>query len=125
MRAGTLRHRVTIEAPIDTVSESGAIGTDYVPWLVRIRAHVLPASDMSHRETYINAQIASQVDTKIRIRYREGMTAKMRVRQDIGPGSPTRRDIWDIIAVVPADSMKAEMWLYCRKRSAQGYRSGT
>lgn len=122
MRAGSLRHVVTVEAAYTQTSERGGVSTDYAPWLVRIAAHVMPAGDQTGRETYTSAQVMAQVDTKIRIRYREGVTAKMRVRHEIGPGSPTRVDLYDIMAVVEADSRKRELWLWCRRRDAEGFR---
>lgn len=125
MRSGKLRHRVTIERATDTRSPTGAVGTTYAPWLTRIAAQVLPAGEAaSGRESFVSAQIQAVVDTRIRIRYRDGITAKMRVRRERGPGSPTDVELWDIEAVLEADSRKSELWLMCKRRDADGYRSG-
>lgn len=122
MRSGTLRHVVSIDAAVDRVSASGAVTTAYVPYLQNIAAHVMPAGDQTGRETYTSAMIMATVDTKVRVRYREGITAKMRVRHETGPGSPTHVDLYDIMAVVEADSRKRELWLWCRRRDAGGFR---
>ncbi len=127
MRSGLLRHVVHIDAAVTEVSEAGAVSTAWVPFLdgpngEGMAAHVMPAGDQTGRETYTSAQVMATVDTKIRIRYRPGITAKMRVRQEIGPGSPTQVDLFDIQAVVEADSRKRELWLWCRRRDAEGFR---
>lgn len=126
MRAGKLRHVVTIEEPVQVERDSGAEEIQYGPWLVDIAAHVLPAGDggaMRGGEQYVSAQVLATVDTRIRIRYRPGITETMRVRQVVGPGSPTPFNLWDIQAVTPADERKRELWLWCRLRRAEGFRS--
>ena len=125
MRSGKLRHRVTIERAIDTTSPQGAVGTQYVPWLTRICAHILPAGEAaSGRESFISSQVQAATDTRIRIRYRPGINEKMRVREERGPGSPTDVRLWDIEAVLEADATRRELWLMCKLRAAQGFRSG-
>lgn len=121
MRAGPLRHRVTIERYVPGRSGSGAVLDAYEPWLERIAASV---EDVRGDERWINNQPVSDVTTRIRIRYRDGVTPKMRVRHRRAPGSPTLEDIYDIEGVTRADGRKVELWLMCRKRDAEGFRSG-
>ncbi len=124
MRSGKLRHVVTLERAITTSRDSGGEETTYVPWLEDIAAHVLPAGDgMRGGEQYVSAQVLATIDTKVRIRYRPGVLETMRVRHEVGPGSPTLVDLYDIQAVTPADERKRELWLWCRQRKAEGFRS--
>ena len=126
MRAGLLRHVVSIEQAQDAVSEGGSVTTQYIPYLTDIAAHVLPAGDgggMRGGEQYVSAQVLATVDTKVRIRYRDGITERMRVVHREGPGSPTRVTYYDIQAVTPADSRRRELWLWCRARVGEGFRS--
>lgn len=124
MRSGKLRHVVTIERAIQGNRETGAEDITYIPHLEGIAAHVLPAADgMRGGEQYVSAQVLATIDTKIRIRYRPGMVETMRVRQEIGPGSPTLVNLYDIQAITPADERNRELWLWCRQRKAEGFRS--
>ncbi len=101
------------------------MGTQYIPFLTEIAAHVMDGgAGMRGAEQYVSAQILATVDTKIRIRYRPGITEKMRVRRETGPGSPTKLDLYDIQAVTPADARNRELWLWCTQRKATGFRSG-
>lgn len=121
MRAGPLRHRVTIERLIPQKSATGAVLDRYEPWLERIAAAVEPVTGA---ERWIANQPVADITARIRVRYRDGITAKMRVIHRRAAGSPTLEDIYDIEAVVPADGRKIEMHLLCKKRDAEGFRSG-
>jgi SPP1 family predicted phage head-tail adaptor len=121
MRAGPLRHRVTIQRNIDARSASGAVLDLYENWLERIAAAVEP---INGTERWVQAQPIADLTARIRIRYREGITAKMRVIHQRESGSPTLIDVYDIEAAVPADGRKIELYLLCRKRDAEGFRTG-
>lgn len=121
MRAGPLRHRVTIERPVEARTGSGAVRADYQPWLERIAASV---EDVRGDERWLANQIVAEVSTRIRIRYREGITAKMRVLHRRAAGSPTLEDVYEINAVVRADGRKDELWLFCTRRDGEGFRAG-
>jgi SPP1 family predicted phage head-tail adaptor len=121
MRAGPLRHRITLEQPVSARSGSGAVRDIYEPWLENIRGAI---EDIRGNESWVAHQIAADVSTRIRIRYREGVTAKHRVRHDRLPGSPTGIDYYEIESVIRADGKKTELWLFCRKRDAEGFRTG-
>lgn len=122
MRAGPLRHRVTIQRRLNVRSGSGAIKDQYENWLVRIAASV---EALTGSERWLEAQPVADINARIRIRYRDGITAKMRVVHQRAPGSPTLIDVYDIEAVIPADGRKVELHLLCKKRDAEGFRSGT
>ena len=77
LRSGELRHRVTIQQPGPAVqSDTGEITRGWVDFLVDEPASIEPVS--------VHDYIASQANTsvvvaRIKIRYRDGMSAKMRV----------------------------------------------
>lgn len=121
MRAGPLRHIVTLQRPVNTQTASGSVRDDFEDWLVDIAASV---EEVSGRESWVAEQVAAEVDARIRIRYREGVTAQMRVVHKIQPGSPTGIDVYDIVAPVKADGRKEELHLMCKKRDAEGFRTG-
>lgn len=121
MRAGPLRHFVTLQRPIKTRTDSGAVRDDFEDWLPDIKAEVL---DVTGGERWVQAQVAADVTTRIRIRYRAGVTADMRVVQRALPGSPTALDVFDIESVIKADGRKVELHLFCRRRDAEGFRTG-
>lgn len=121
MKAGPLRHRVTIQRNLDERSASGAVLDRFEDWLVRIAASV---EDINGTERWVQQQAIADITTAIRIRYREGITAKMRVAHQRAPGSPSLIDVYDIESVIRKDGRKVELWLMCRKRDAEGFRTG-
>lgn len=92
--AGDLRHPVAIDDLVETRSPSGSGGTtkSWVNVVARTWAKIVPASG---RE-YVAAQSAqSKVTGRIVIRWRAGVTAKMRVRK-LSDGA-----VYNIEAVMP------------------------
>ena len=85
MISGQLRHKVTIEAPVPTRTTSMSQVDSYVPFLADIWAAIEP---ISSTEIYGASQIQSTATTRIRIRYRPGITAKMRIRVSRDRSSP-------------------------------------
>ncbi|MGX5725687.1 phage head closure protein [Metapseudomonas otitidis] len=76
MRAGSLRHRVVIEAPQqDQDPDSGAMVTTWVEW-ARVWAGIEP---LSARDFIAAQAVQSEVTARIVIRYRAGVTAAMRI----------------------------------------------
>jgi SPP1 family predicted phage head-tail adaptor len=79
VRAGKLRHLVTIQQKVagspDQTAE-GAPDSDWSAVASNVWAVVEP---LSGRELFAAQQFASEVTTRIRIRYRSGITAAMRV----------------------------------------------
>ena len=122
MKAGPLRHFVTIERPVRTRTGSGAVRDDFEPWLEDIHAEV---TYISGTERWLTPQmVAAEYQARIRIRYRPGITAEMRARYRTLPGSPTAVDVFDIAAVVPADGRKVELHQFSQLRDAEGFRTG-
>lgn len=75
--AGRLRHRITIQQKVDERDSNGAV---IETWQIVAGLESLPAevAPLSTRE-FISAQaMQSEVRARIRIRYRDGLTATMR-----------------------------------------------
>lgn len=91
MRAGKLNQRVTLQAP---ATGQDAYGQPLTGWtdVATVWASI---ADMSGREYIAAAGVQASVQTKIMIRYRTGVVAKMRVLHGA--------DVYDIDAVLNQD----------------------
>lgn len=122
MRAGLLRHKVTIQRAVDVQTGSGAVETVYENWLVDVWAEVLP---LSPRELIAARAVQSEITAKVRIRYRPGLDARMRVYHRRAPGSPSLIDWYDVEGPpVEVEGRKREVWLMCKRRDGEGFRTG-
>lgn len=122
MQSGKLRHKVTIERRINGQNERGGPKETYEPWLVDIWAEVLM---LGPREQFGAQQVLSEINSKIRVRFRPGITAKMRVRWERRGGSPTDVEFYDIAGPpIEVQGRQNEIWLLCVRRDAEGYRTG-
>ena len=74
-RIGALRHRVTIEEPVRTADEAG--GAD-ITWqaVASVWAEIQPKTG---REVFESDQLGGRVTHDVRMRYRAGITPKMRI----------------------------------------------
>lgn len=118
VRAGILRHRVTIQYRVETRGDTGEVlwtWTDFA----RVWAAIEPVTG---RESWAGAQLYAEVTTLIRVRYREGITPKMRIFHGDNYGSPTFGEYFDVQSVVRPDYARDELQLYCVKRDASGWR---
>jgi len=79
MRAGLLKHRVTIEADEGTTRNSvGEHIEDWQPWGVAWAA----VEPLSGQEIDDARQVAARATTRVTIRYRDGVHAGMRLDHD-------------------------------------------
>jgi len=77
MNPGLLRHRVTVQSRAAGVDASGAANGAWTDALGgAVWAAIWP---LRGKELYAAQQAISQVETRIRIRYRAGITPQMRV----------------------------------------------
>jgi SPP1 family predicted phage head-tail adaptor len=82
LAAGRLRHRITIQRPINTQDSSGNTVLDWEDVATDVPAEiVLP----SVRERVAAQQMQSEASGRITIRYRPGMSATMRLIGLSGP----------------------------------------
>lgn len=74
---GELRHRITIQRPKTTQdATTGQTSTVWINVATDIAAAIKP---LSVREFIASQQMQSEISTRIVIRYREGLTADMRI----------------------------------------------
>jgi SPP1 family predicted phage head-tail adaptor len=108
MEAGRLDKRVTIQSQAST---RNSIGEPVQTWsdVATIWASVEPVQG---REFWAQQQVQSEVTTRVRIRYREGVTASMRVLY----GSR----VYDIRSVIDPKERHEEMQLMCSEGVSLG-----
>ena len=111
MRAGKLRHRITIEERLETQEATGEPVWEWVPF-ADVWASIEP---ISGREFFAAQQVQSTVSTRIRIRHLEGVTQKMRVNYN--------GRYYAIEAVIRVMERDREIHLMCVERDADGWRS--
>lgn len=123
MRAGDFRHVIRIEQPIERQDSTGAALVDrWEVWADNVRASIEP---LRVREQFLAQQIQAEIDTFIRIRFRPGITEKMRiVHVHEYASSPQIVDVYDIVGPpMDAKGLRRELQLMCVRRSAEGFRS--
>ncbi len=121
MRAGRLRHRVRIQRAVDVVTDSGAVETQYSD-LFTTWAEVLP---LTPRELYAARQVQAEITAKVRLRYRPGLDARIRVVWQREAGSPSVLEVFDVEGPpIEVEGRRRELWLMCKRRDAEGFRSG-
>lgn len=105
MRAGELRHRVTIEALTRTKEAGGGSTEAWLPLVANVPARVTAASS---RETYVAEHLSARVTHSVKMRYRDGLI-------------PTKhRLLWgskvlDIQSVIPVGGLRVELRLLCEE----------
>ncbi|WP_366923873.1 phage head closure protein [Metallumcola ferriviriculae] len=107
MRIGKLRHRVTIQEYVASRDSFGAENPEWID-LKTVWANVSPVSG---KEYFASQQLSAEITTKIMMRYRPGITPKMRVIFD--------DRIFEIISVINLESQNIELNLMC-KEEVQG-----
>lgn len=109
MRAGRLRHRVTIQQPAETRDADGAVIESWNTYAVR-SASVEPKTG---RERWVSDQRFAEVDYLVRLRYDSvavAITPKMRVSYD--------GRIFNITAVIHVNERRREIHLMCQEEGA-------
>lgn len=107
MQAGKLRQRVIIEEPIVSQDTYGEEAEPTWVTFAEVWAAVEPLS-AGERYTAENAQLLAEADTRIRIRYRTGVTHKMRVSFE--------NRLFDIQAVINLETRDREIHLLCKEK---------
>lgn len=104
MRAGELRHKIEIQSETGVKDpDSGEIIPGWTTF-ARVWAEV---ADLSGREFWDSQQVQSEVSTRVRIRYLDGVKPTMRVIH----GSRTLQ----IEAVIDPDGRRRELQLMARE----------
>lgn len=102
MRAGKLRHRITIQS---RHTARGTMGGESAQWVDV--AQCLPAAiePLNGRELLTAQQVQSEITVRIRLRYRPGIEAKMRVLY--------RGEVYSIQYVINPELLNRELQLMC------------
>ena len=103
MRAGKLRHKITIEQ-LTTVHGGDGGTTETWQKFIEASAAIEP---LSGREMFAAGVERSEVTNRIRLRYRKGITAAMRVVY--------KKRMFDIQAVIDIRSEHRELHLMCKE----------
>ena len=77
MRAGRLRHTISIEQISETQNDYGEAVKTWADYLTDIRAAIEP---INGREYFAQDSRHAEVSTRFRLRYQEGITNKMRIK---------------------------------------------
>ncbi len=99
IRAGKLRHKITIQQRSTERDEYGGVPDAWTD-VATVRASVEP---LQGREFYASQQMQAEVTTRFRIRYRSGVKPAMRVRFN--------ERSYDITSVINPDERNGELHL--------------
>ncbi len=103
MKAGKLRHRITIQEASERQDSTGAVVNTWVD-----RATIWAAVEpLSGRELVAAQALNAETSTRIRTRYWAGITPKMRASWG--------DHIYDILSVVELESAQRELHLMCKE----------
>lgn len=108
MQAGKLRHRLIIEQPNTAQDSYGEETVQTWSTFAEVWGAVEPLAG-NERYTRLDAQLLAELDHRVRIRYRSGVTHKMRVNWD----SESR--IFEIKAVLNIETRDREIHLLCQE----------
>lgn len=73
---GSLRHIVTVQTQQEATNEFGEVELTWVSLESNVRASIEP---LSGRELFNAQQVQSDVSTRIRLRWFDGLTSRMRI----------------------------------------------
>jgi head-tail adaptor len=120
--SGELRHVGNIETRVAGVDNTGAPNVTYQLWAENVYFAI---DDWKSPENFQAQQIDGQQTTRIRIRYRPGIVATMRLVYLTNPGeSNPVYEYYDITGVTRDTLLRVEIQLNCVKRDAAGFRTG-
>lgn len=109
LRAGDLRHVITIQQPVRVQALDGSFTETWSNFATGVRAMIQPASA---REVYAQDQFLGEATHEITIRWRDGVTPKMRV--------VFGADLYDILGVVAVKDHERVIRLICKLGRSKG-----
>lgn len=112
MNAGRLRHKIDIEQLVAGSPNQNEYGEPSEVWTVFLNDIWAAVEPLQGRELFAAQEHHAEVTTRIRIRYRDGVTAKMRV---VFEGA-----YYDIKAVIDPERRHRELHLLCTTGVNQG-----
>lgn len=117
MRTGRLRHRIIIQQRTETQGTTGEVTWTWSEFAT-VWASIEP---LAGRQFFAAQQVQTAISTQIRIRHREGITAKMRVLFTPDNSNPTAIKYYDIEAVIPIQERDREILLMCTEKEPGGW----
>ena len=124
-QSGEFRHVCNIEQRVTGTDSTGAPSVAYVLFAENVRFAI---DDWKPYETQVAQAVERSVITRIRIRYRPGMSAadgQFRLVYQTNPGcSPGVFEYYDVLGAVRDINLRVELQLTCSLRDAAGYRVG-
>lgn len=111
MKIGKLRHRVTLQ---EYVTARDSFGAEIPTW-VDVATVWASVSPISGKEYFAAHQINAEVSTKITMRFRPGITPKMRVLFN--------NRCFEILSVLSFEERGIELALMCKERVPDGQTS--
>jgi SPP1 family predicted phage head-tail adaptor len=112
MQAGKLRHKVAIQKLVAGSPDQKASGEPDTTWTTHLASIWASVEPLTGRELFAAQEHHSEVEVRVRVRYREGITAKMRVVFD------SRN--YDIVAVIDREERHRELELLCKQGVTAG-----
>lgn len=112
MRAGRLSRHVALEERVETSNDMGEVTWTWTE-VCRMWAEIAP---LAGREFFAAQQVQSEATHNITIRWRAGVTAKMRIIEICDPAIQ-----YDIMVPI-ANARRTEIRLMCKTRDAEGWR---
>lgn len=110
MQAGKLRHRVTIQRPVETKGPFGEVVTTWETVWANVAAAI---ENLRGNKFFAAQQINPNVTTEITVRYREGVTNDMRVIHE-RPARSGEYDAYGIEGISPDLTLRRELKLSCK-----------
>lgn len=108
MRAGRLRHRVTIRNLVETQSTiTGQMAQSWSTLSTAVWASIDPITSRSYKEQFVAQQHLSQIDCVITVRYLSGISVKGKVIN----GSAE----YNIEAIFDTEERNRELQLMCSR----------
>lgn len=111
MQAGQLRRRILVEQPAETASARGGVTPNWATYLAAWAA----IEPLTAREVEAAKARWGEVSHRVTIRYRPGVTNKMRVNYTLTPDPPR---YFDIRGIVNVDEHRRELELMCVEHQA-------
>lgn len=105
---GEMRYPITIQQTTQTQDDHGGIVDT---WTVFALIHAAK-EDLTGREFWAAQQVNAEIQTRFRIRYLAGVTAKMRI---VYAGQ-----VYDILAMQDPDGRRRELHLLCKAVNPSG-----
>ncbi|MBA7647338.1 hypothetical protein ES703_55110 [subsurface metagenome] len=103
MKTGDMRHRITFQQPIEKPDEHKGHTVEWAN-VVTAWASVEP---LSGREYFYSHQIKAEVTHRVKTRYREDITIKMRIKH--------RDRVLEIESIIDLKERREELEILCRE----------